>query len=99
MRLPIVVFRDGWNVRRELNPWLFGGSKNVYIGRQVIWRIERAYPNKPDDGARARIIAPYGYVAFGTARDLLPLSTVRGSLDDLRLYTQMNHVIGLDHGV
>src|SRR5215471_4502775 len=95
----IVVFRDGWNVRRKLNPWLLGGSKYVYIGWQVIWRVERAYPNKPDDGARTSIIAPYGHPAFGAARDLLPLSAVRRRIDDLWLRAQMNHVLGLDHGV
>jgi hypothetical protein len=98
-RFSIVVFRDGGNVRRKLNPWLLGGSKNVYIGWQVIWRVERAYPNKPNDGARTRIVAPYGHAAFWAARDLLPLSAVRGRVDDLWLRTQMNHVIGLDHCV
>ena len=99
MRFTFVIFRDGWNARRKLNPWLLGGSKDVYIGWQVIWRIESAYPNKPDDGTRRRIIAPYGHPALGAARDFLPLAAVRGRIDDLRLRTQMNHVIGLDHGV
>jgi len=99
IRFSLVVFRDGWNVRRKLNPRLLGGSKDVYIGRQVIWRIERAYPNKPDNRARPRIIAPYGEPAFGAARDLLSLSAVRWRVDDLRFPTQMHHVIGLDHGV
>ena len=69
------------------------------VGRQVIWCVERAYPNEPDDGTRTRIVAPYGHPALGTARDLLPLSAVRGRVDDLRLRTEMNHVICLDHGV
>src|SRR5215469_12251134 len=99
IRFSIVVFRDGWNVRRKLNPWLLGGSKDVYVGRQVVWRVERAYPNKPDHGARTRIVAPYCNPAFWTARDLLSLAAVRRRIDDLWLRTQMNHVICLDHGV
>ena len=71
----------------------------MYIGWQVIWRIERAYPNEPNDGARTRIVAPYGHAALRAARDLLPLSTVRGRVDDLRLCTHVNHVICLDHGI
>src|SRR5579864_8326586 len=98
-RFSIVVFRDAGNVRRKLNPWLLGGSKNMYIGWQVIRRVQRAYPNESDDGARAQIVAPDRHPAFGAARDLLPLSAVRGRVDDLRLRTQMNHVLCFDHGV
>jgi hypothetical protein len=71
----------------------------VYIGWQVIWRVKRADANEPDDGARTRIVAPYRYPAFWAARDLLPLPAVRRRVDDLRLRTQMNNVICLDHGI
>ena len=54
-----VVFRDGWNVRRKLNPRLLGGSKDVYIGWQVIWRVERTDAHEPYDRAGTRIVAPY----------------------------------------
>lgn len=71
----------------------------MYIGRQVIWCIQRAHPNEPNDWARTRIVAPYGHPAFGTARDFLPLAAIRGRIDDLWLHTQMNQVICLDHGI
>lgn len=99
MSFTLVIFRDGWNARRKLNPWLLRGSENVYIGRQVIRRVKRADPNEPDDGARTRIVAPYGHLAFLAARNLLSLAAVRRRADDLRLHAQMNHVIRLDHGV
>src|SRR5690349_3528408 len=81
MRFTFVIFRDGWNARRKLNPWLLGGRKDVYIGRQMIWRVKRADPNEPDDGARTRIVAPHGHVALWTARDLLSLPAVRRRVD------------------
>ena len=99
IRIPIVVFRHGRNVRRQLNPRLLGGSKNVDIGWQVIRHIERAYPNEPDDRTRTHIVAPYRHVALGAARDPLALPAARWRVDNLRLATQMNHVIGLDHGI
>lgn len=95
----IIVFRDRWSVCRKLNPRLLGRRKDVYIWRQVIWRVERADPNKPDDGARTRIVAPYGHAALWAARYLLPLSAVRWRVDDLGLDAQMKHVICLYHGV
>ena len=99
MRFTLVIFRDGWNARRKLNPWLLGGSKDVYIGWQVIWRVKRADANEPDDGARTRIVAPYCHPAFWAACDLLSLPAAGGRVDDLRLRTHMNHVICLDHGI
>ena len=71
----------------------------MYIGRQVIWRVKRADPNEPYDGARTRIVAPYCHSAFLAACNLLSLPAVRRRVDDLRLHAQMNHVICLDHGV
>ena len=99
MRFTFVIFRDGWNASRKLNPRLLGGSKDVYIGWQVIWRVKRADANESDDGARTRIVAPYRHPAFWAACDLLPLPAVRGRVDDLRLRTQMNYVICFDHGI
>ena len=71
----------------------------MYIGRQVIWRVKRADPNEPDDGARTHVVAPYRHSAFWAARDLLSFPAVRGRVDDLRLDAQMNHVVRLNHGV
>ena len=99
IRFTFVIFRDGWNARRKLNPWLLGGSKDVYIGWQVIWRVKRADANELDDGARTRIVAPYRHPAFWAARDQLPLFAVRGCVDDLRFRAQVNHEVCLDHGI
>jgi hypothetical protein len=99
MRLSVVIFRHRRNVRGQSDPRLLGGSKNVYIRWQVIRRIERAYPNEPDDGPCTPVVAPYGHAALGAARDLLAFSAVGRRVDDFRLGTQMNHVICLDHGI
>jgi hypothetical protein len=82
-----------------LNPELLGGSKDVYIGWQVIWRVKGADANKPDHGARGSIVAPYGHPAIWAARDLLPLPAVGRRIGDFRLGTQSNYVICLDHGI
>ena len=99
IRFTLVIVRDRRNTRRKLNPGLLGGSKDVYIGRQVIWYVKGADANKPDDGTRGSIIAPYRHSAFGAARDLLPLPAVGGRIDDFRLGTHINYVICFDHGI
>jgi hypothetical protein len=71
----------------------------VYIRWQVIWRVKGADANKPDDGARSSIVAPYCHPAFWAARDLLPLPAAGGRIDDFRLGTHINYVICFDHRI
>jgi len=99
IRFSVVIVCDRRNARRKFNPELLGGSKDVYIGWQVIWRVKGADANKPDDGARRSIVAPYRHPAFWAARDLLPLPAAGGRIDDFRLGTHINYVICLDHGI
>lgn len=99
IRFTFVIFRHRWNVRRNYDPRLFGSGKDVYFRWQVIWLIKRTDANKPDDRTGTGVVAPNCYSALWAACNLLPFPAIRGSVDDLRLPTQMNDAVRLDHGI
>jgi len=99
IRFTFVIFRHRWNVRGNFNPRLLGSGKDVYLRWQVIWLIKRADAHKPDDRTGSGVVAPYRYSALWAACNLLSFPAVRGSVDDLRLSTQMNDAVRLDEGI
>src|SRR5579863_5676909 len=99
VRFTIVVFRNGWHARRKFNPWLLGSRENMYIRWQMIWRVERSDPDEPDARTRPGVVAPERNPAIRTACDPLALAAIGRRFNNLRRCAQLQHPIGLDHGI
>lgn len=81
------------------DPRLLGCRKNMDIGWQTVWLVQRTHSHKANVRASATVMAPERNTTCRTTGDVLPSAALAGGMDHLDLAGHGNEPAAFDHGI
>jgi hypothetical protein len=95
----IIVLRECGRGSRQYHPRLFAGGEDVYIRWQCIRVVKRADSHEFGYESGAAVVTPHRDLATRAAGDLLPSSTQRRGIHQLRIRTLGKDPLRFDHRI